>query len=139
MTEAEIITLVQGALDNTFTIVSMLFGVVSAYLAGLFYFLGRSGFLLKLFGFFVLSWIFLYLGFAMIGIEQMTRALIDTMESLPERVTVAQPLLDIAGIFGPGGGRIYELGVLAGFGFASLIYLGLFFLTFVYRWGPRHD
>ena len=136
MSEAELMELTFEATDTVLQVVALYFSIVSAYIAALYYFIHRAPVLLRLLAFGFVSAALLFLGIVSVGIERATSGVITALNALPERQALPPPtevyfgldtlLLDTV-----------EIGVLAGWGMAAAIYLGLAYLTFLYRWERR--
>ena len=136
MSEAELMELTFEATDTVLQVVALYFSIVSAYIAALYYFIHRAPVLLRLLAFGFVSAALLFLGIVSVGVERATSGVITALNALPERQTLPPPaevyfgldtlLLDTV-----------EIGVLAGWGMAAAIYLGLAYLTFLYRWERR--
>ncbi len=136
MTEAEVFEGMFDALDLIISLVSLYFAIVSGYLAALYFFLGQAPFVLRLIAFGLLSISFVFLGGTAKVIETLQDGLYGSWSRLPsptvplERLRNPVPVESVAGL------SQQEVGVLIGWAVAGLVYLSLFYLTFIYRWGP---
>lgn len=145
MTEAEILQISFHANEAVTSLFSVFFGMVSAYIAGLYFFINRAPVTIKLIAFTLLSMGFLFIGQAMSGIELRILGLVRAWGELNATATgipqLNNPLLPVPvrdllesyGVVIPA----YEgnrLGIYFGWGLSMLVYLALFYATFVYRW-----
>lgn len=112
---------------------SAFFTIVSAYIAGLYFFLARAPLPLKMLAFFILTMSFMFLGGLAFGISDLIEVVISNWDraNIPvaEREAVRQWIFDRAGNF-----ELYYVGAILGWGVGFLVYLSLFYLTFFYRW-----
>ena len=145
MTEAQILELSFAANEAVAQLFSIFFGIVSAYIAGLYFFLRSAPLLIKLIAFTLLTCGFLFLGASMAGIEARIIGLINAWEILDETATgirhfnnpiLPLPVLDLAALIGVklplhDGSRV---AIYMGWASAMLVYLALFHATFIYRW-----
>lgn len=145
MTEAEILQLSFAANEAVADLFAIFFTIVSAYLAGLFFFIGRAPLMLKTIAFGLLTFGFLFIGQAMSGIEMRILGLVQAWTALPSTVTgivhlnnptLPVPIMDALHASGHqialyDGNR---LGIYVGWGLSALVYLALFYATFLYRW-----
>lgn len=133
MSEGELIELTFEATDAVLQIVALYFSIVSAYIAALYYFIHRAPMLLRLIAFAFVSAALLFLGITSIGVERATSGVVAALHALPER-TAAPPSTAIYYGFDSLLIDTVDYGVIAGWAMAGAIYLGLAYLTFVYRW-----
>ncbi len=133
MTEAEILSLRNELTGLVLTVVSVSFGMISAYIAGLWLFLREAPLALRLLAFVLLSCGLAFMGATTLGLNDL---MIGTDHAWAK---IANPASDIAG-FGNarpswlGGLTLYEGSVaLGGLAFGA-IYVSLAYLTFVYAW-----
>lgn len=145
MTEAEILELSFHANEAVANLFSIFFGIVSAYIAGLYFFLRSAPFLIKVIAFALLTSGFLFLGAGMSGIETRILGLIQAWETLDQPVTgieqLSNPVLQLPAhdllkqfdieLATFDGNRF---GIYSGWASAALVYLALFYATFIYRW-----
>lgn len=147
MSESEILQLSFATNEAMMAVFSMFFAIVSAYLAGLYFFLNRSPATIKMLAFGVLSAAFIFLGQAMAGIESRAKGIINAWKSIPDPVTgirdleqLAIPLPlqlvvdqhQMASLSYDG----FTAGSVMGWVVAVAVYLTLAYLTFFYTW-PR--
>lgn len=145
MSEAELLQLSFATNDAMMAVFSMFFAIVSAYLAGLYFFLNRSPGPIKVLAFGLLSAAFLFLGQAMAGIESRAKGIIAAWKTIENPVTgirdleqLAIPLplqfvidnRQIAALSYDG----FTVGSIMGWIVAASVYLALAYLTFFYRW-----
>lgn len=128
MTEADLTSQLLTTTGMVFNITSVVFGIISAYVVGLYLFLHKCNWLLKLVAFLTLTLALSVLGVAVFGIsrhaEGITRALqdLDTLSVLgamaiePAAASVSQFIM----------GGVSLLGLI--------VYLGLAYLTFAKQW-----
>ncbi|MGH1419365.1 MAG: hypothetical protein ACRBCJ_10960 [Hyphomicrobiaceae bacterium] len=145
MTEAELLQLSFQTNAAMMDVFSMFFGIVSAYLAGLYFFLHASPQPIKILAFGLLTVAFLFLGQTMAGIEMRAQGIISAWGSLENPVTgieglsqLVMPLpikmimhdqsLATASYDG------FTAGSITGWVVALLVYVALAYLTFIYRW-----
>ena len=145
MTEAEILQLSFDANEAVASLFSIFFGVTSAYLAGLYFFIHKAPLTLKIIAFALLTSGFLFIGQAMSGIEIRIFGLIRAWQDLKQTTTgipqLGNPLLpvpvrDVLDYYGIQV-MVYEgvrLGSYAGWAVSLLAYIALFYATFIYRW-----
>ncbi|WP_088344553.1 MULTISPECIES: hypothetical protein [Rhodomicrobium] len=112
---------------------SVFFTIVSAYIAGLYFFLARAPLPLKMLAFFILTMSFLFLGGLAFAISDLVEVVISNWDraNIPvtDRETIRQWLFGLAGDF-----MLYYVGAILGWAVAFAVYLSLFYLTFFYRW-----
>ncbi len=133
MTEAEVTYQITIMMDMFFTGVSILFTVISAYIVGLYWFIRHTSIVLKsvAFGFFS----FTLLLIAVNGVGAFRHML--SLNRALEEIAQTQELSAVGRMASePVAGDIFDytatgMGILA-----ALIYIGLFYLTFIHRW---HD
>ncbi|MGI9476443.1 MAG: hypothetical protein ACR2PI_07050 [Hyphomicrobiaceae bacterium] len=150
MTEAEILQLSFSANEAVASLFSIFFGMVSAYIAGLFFFINRAPATIKVIAFTLLTMGFLFIGQAMAGIEIRILGLVQAWTDLKQTATgitqLNNPILPIPvrDMLDGYGVQVasYEgnrLGIYSGWFLSMLVYLALFYATFIYRWPVRHD
>lgn len=133
MTEEELLGLAIGGTDAVVQIVATAFAIISAYIAGLHFFLGRSGLGLKAASFLLLSVALAFLGVMAMGLYGILGGTDAAWRALPE---VASGVTSLGGERPPYlmGFSVYEVGAGLGFGAFALVYVALAYLTFVHRW-----
>lgn len=132
MTEADILSVRNELTDMVISIVSVSFGMVSAYIVGLWLFLKRAPLILRALSFIVFSFGLAFMGALTIGIHEL---LLGTERAWSKLANTA------TGIPGFGSAPIEALGLtqyeaaacLGAIAFCA-IYVALFVLTFLYRW-----
>ncbi|MFY0614505.1 MAG: hypothetical protein JXQ99_23445 [Hyphomicrobiaceae bacterium] len=145
MTEAEILQLSFSANEAVASLFSIFFGMVSAYIAGLYFFINRAPATIKVIAFTLLTMGFLFIGQSMSGIELRILGLVRAWAELQQTATgISQlnnpmlpvPVRDLLNSYGVhvasyGGTR---LGIYSGWVLSMLVYLALLYATFFYRW-----
>lgn len=133
MTEAEILSVRSDLAALVISVVSVSFGMISAYIAGLWLFLREAPFALRLLAFVLLTAGLLFMGSFTWGLNDL---LIGTDRAWAK---LTHPATEISG-FGNwrpewlGGLTLYEASVVLGSFAFGAIYLSLGYLTFIYRW-----
>jgi hypothetical protein len=135
MTEADILSVRNELTDIVVSVVSVSFGMVSAYIVGLWLFLRRAPLILRALSFVVFSFGLAFMGALTIGIHEL---LLGTERAWGKLGRTATEIPGFgSALIEPLGLTQYEaaagLGALA---FAA-IYVALFFLTFFYRWSEE--
>lgn len=132
MTEADILSVRNELTDLVVSVVSVSFGMVSAYIVGLWLFLRRAPLILRALSFIVFSFGLAFMGALTAGVHELLLGTERAWSKLPRTAT------EIPGF---GSAPIEALGLTqyeaaAGLGAVAFlaIYAALFFLTFVYRW-----
>jgi len=133
MTEADILSIRNELTGLVISVVSVSFGMISAYIVGLWLFLRQAPIVLKVLAFLLLSSGLAFMGVMTGGINAL---LIGTERAWSKLGTTA------VGIASFGGERpdvlhgvsLYEASALLGCAAFTAIYLALFYLTFLYRW-----
>lgn len=133
MSEAEILAMRIGLTGLIISIVSVSFGMISAYIAGLWLFLKRAPAALRTLAFTLLSIGLAFMGFLTWGLHELMLGTDRAWAQLPANVT---------GFASFGGERpqwlyglsYYEFGAVLGAGAFVALYLVLAYLTYLYRW-----
>ena len=140
MSEAEIMQGMLSSIQVVISIFSTLFALISAYIAGLYFFLRRAPLPLKLLAFFLLSIGLLFLGSAAITQQRLQVGLLAAWAKL------ATPAIAVDGVLRsplpvplPSGWTIYDAGLTVGWLTALCVYLALAYMTFIYRWHVPKD
>jgi hypothetical protein len=145
MTEAEILQLSFNANEAVTNLFSIFFGMVSAYIAGLYFFIHKAPATIKVIAFALLTMGFLFIGQAMSGIEVRILGLVRAWAELKQTTTgidqlsnpiLPVPIRDLLDGYGVQMAS-YEgnrLGIYSGWVLSMLVYLALFYATFIYRW-----
>jgi hypothetical protein len=133
MSEAEILTIRNELTGIVVSVVSVSFGMISAYIAGLWLFLREAPVSLRLLAFTLLTCGLAFMGALTWGLNDL---LVGTDRAWSK---LSNPASEIAG-FGNGrpdwlhGFTLYEASVFLGSLAFGAIYLSLAYLTFFYRW-----
>lgn len=138
MTEAEILAMRIGLTGLIISVVSVAFGMISAYIAGLWLFLKRAPFSLKALAFTLLSLGLLFMGIVMWGIHELLlgtdRAWLKLAKTASEFATFGGDKPDyLQGL------TIYQGGALLGLVAFVAIYVALGYLTFFFRWDDADE
>lgn len=136
MTEAEMMQQMFNVMTSVLTIFSLFFTLVSGYLAALYLFLAHAPVALRLVAFGLLSIGMVFLGGVTMTVQNIQNGLFAQWAKL------AAPTMPIAQLRNPvaiaalleNGWTMHDLGTWIGWGVASLVYVALAYLTFVYRW-----
>jgi hypothetical protein len=115
---------------------SVFFGIVSAYIAGLYFFLSKATLALRLMAFFVLTMGFLFLGGMAISVTDIIEVMAvdwDNLNIPPAKGQVVRAFIIQIG----GSLQLYFIGAVLGWAVAFTVYIALGYLTFVYRWPHR--
>lgn len=131
MTEADLTSQIVGMMEIFYIAGSTAFGVISAYIIALYYFLHRSPWLLKIgaFSFFTLT--LFYLGASTYGAVRHYTAVLKALEELQAREGLSalgnmalEPMADAVTAYSTNAAGIVFIGV----------WLSLTHLTFLHRW-----
>lgn len=136
MTEADILTVRNELTGIIISVVSVSFGMISAYIAGLWLFLKNAPFGLRALAFFMLSIGLAFMGALTAGVNDLLMGTETAWQKLPEKVTAIPGFGSVA----PDwlyGFTLYEAASALGACAFVGIYLALFYLTFLYRWPPE--
>ncbi|MGI9411379.1 MAG: hypothetical protein ACR2OV_14965, partial [Hyphomicrobiaceae bacterium] len=133
MTEAEILVIRGGTTGLIISIVSVSFGMISAYIVGLWLFIRKVPLFLRLVAFALLTSALAFMGGITWGLHEL---LLGTDRAWAKLDNIT------SGIPNFGGNRLEQLldlslyEVFAGLGFVAFvaIYFALAYMTFVYRW-----
>jgi len=135
MSEAEMMQGVLTSIQIVISLFSTLFALISAYIAGLYFFLRRAPLPLKLLAFFLLTIGLIFLGGAAITQQRLQVALLAAWAKLRTPAIVVDGVLrNPLPVSLPAGWTIYDVGVTVGWMTALCVYLALAYMTFVYRW-----
>jgi hypothetical protein len=145
MSESDILQRMFDAIASVLTVFSIFFTLVSAYLAGLYLFIGRAPFALRALAFGLLSVGFVFLGGTAAVIGRLQDGLFVAWQRIGTPVVAIGDLRNplpvpepIMAHIAAAGLSQQQLGVLTGWAVALAVYLALFYLTFLYRW-PAAD
>jgi hypothetical protein len=137
MSEAEVLQTLFSSIQVVVSLFSTFFAVVSAYIAGLYFFLNRAPFALRLLAFFLLSIGLMFLAGAAMTQQRLQAALLASWAKLPApTIGVDTVLRNPLPLPLPSGWSLYDVGVNVGWLVGLSVYLALGYMTFVYRW-PR--
>ena len=135
MSEAEMMQGMFSSIQVVISLFSTFFAIISAYIAGLFFFLNRAPVALKLLAFFLLSVGLVFLGGAAITQQRLQVGLLAAWGRVSTpAVAIGDVLRNPFAISLPAGWSIYELGLIVGWLTALFVYLALGYMTFFYRW-----
>jgi drug/metabolite transporter (DMT)-like permease len=135
MSEAEVMQGVFSSIQVVISLFSTFFAMISAYIAGLYFFLNRAPFALKLLAFFLLSVGLLFLGGAAISQQRLQVGLLAAWAKLSSpAIAVDAVLRNPFPVSLPPGWSLYDVGVGVGWLTALCVYLALGYMTFLYRW-----
>ena len=138
VSESEILQALYSSIAAVMTLFSMFFTMTSAYIAGLYFFLHRAPFALRLLAFGLLSIGLVLLGGSAATLQKMQEGLFGAWAKLPAPMISVTELRNPIPLTVPIPGiSMQEIGVAIGWITAGGVYLALAYLTFVYRWGPR--
>lgn len=133
MTEAEILVAWGGLTGLVISIVSVSFGMISAYIVGLWLFIRQAPFALRTIAFFLLSCGLSFMGVLALGLHVLFLGTDRAWNNLEKTET------NIQVFFGERpdyllGLSVYEVGAGLGVVAFGAIYLALAYVTFLYRW-----
>ena len=135
MSETEMMQGMFSSIQVVISLFSTFFAIISAYIAGLFFFLNRAPVALKLLAFFLLSVGLAFLGGAAITQQRLQAGLLAAWGRVSSpAVAIGDVLRNPFAISLPAGWSIYELGLIVGWLTALFVYLALGYMTFFYRW-----
>ncbi len=132
MTEADILSVRNELTDMVISIVSVSFGMVSAYIVGLWLFLKRAPLILRALSFIVFSFGLAFMGALTIGIHELLLGTERAWSKLAKTATEI-PGFGSAPIEALGLTQYEAAACLGAIAFLA-IYVALFVLTFLYRW-----
>jgi len=135
MSEAEVMQGVFSSIQVVISLFSTFFAMISAYIAGLYFFLNRAPVALKLLAFFLLSIGLIFLGGAAVTQQRLQVGLLAAWGKLSSP-TIAVDLVLRNPIPNslPSGWSLYDVGVNVGWLTSLCVYLALGYMTFLYRW-----
>jgi drug/metabolite transporter (DMT)-like permease len=135
MSEAEVMQGVFSSIQVVISLFSTFFAMISAYIAGLYFFLNRAPVALKLLAFFLLSVGLAFLGGAAITQQRLQVGLLAAWAKLSSpAITVDAVLRNPFPLALPQGWSLYDVGVNIGWLTGVCVYLALGYMTFLYRW-----
>jgi len=135
MSEAEVMQGMFSSIQVVISLFSTFFAMISAYIAGLYFFLNRAPVALKLLAFFLLSTGLVFLGGAAITQQRLQAGLLAAWAKLPSpAIAVDAVLRNPFPASLPPGWSLYDVGVNVGWLTGLCVYLALGYMTFFYRW-----
>jgi hypothetical protein len=126
-----------GSIQVVVGVFSMFFAIVSAYIAGLFFFLNRAPLSLRLLAFFLLSVGLAFLGGSALIQQRLQEGLFAAWAKLPSPTVAVDALRTPLPLGLPGNLSVQDAGIIVGWVTALGVYLALGYLTFFYRWQSR--
>lgn len=139
MSESEILQGLFSAITGVLAVVSLFVGIVSGYLAGLYFFLGRAPFLLRLVAFLLLSFVLMFLGGVVLVVQIMQDGLLQAWAKVPAPAIGALDLRNPLPIRWVLKLSQQETGVALGWCVGIAVYLALAYMTFLHRWPEPRD
>lgn len=135
MSEAEVMQGMFSSIQIVISLFSNFFAIISAYIAGLFFFLNRAPLALKVLAYFLLSMGLAFLGGAAITQQRLQVGLLAVWGKMSSSVFAIDSILRIPlPVSLPPGWSLYEVGLNVGWLTALCVYLALGYMTFFYRW-----
>ena len=136
VTEGQLLELSIASIGNILHVLSVAFGLIFAYIGGLYFFLNRAPLALRLIAFGLLSIGLAFIGVVTLGIHGILIGMDGAWRDLP---ITATGVVSLGGERPPilGGVSFYEAGVALGFAVFGFVYIALAYLTFGYRWPER--
>jgi hypothetical protein len=135
MSEAEVMQGMFASIQVVVSLFSTFFAIISAYIAGLFFFLNRAPIALKLLAFFLLSIGLVFLAGAAVTQQRLQLGLLAAWGGMSSPMIAVDSILrNPFPVSLPTGWSIYELGVNVGWLTGLSVYLALGYMTFLYRW-----
>jgi hypothetical protein len=134
MSESELMQAFLASGQVVISLFSMFFAMVSAYIAGLYFFLNRAPLALRLLAFALLSCGLVFLG-AAAAIQQRLQSDLSAAWA-----KVQSPIFSIGALNNPlslplpHDWSLRDLGTLLGWITAASVYLALAYMTFIYQW-----
>jgi hypothetical protein len=136
MSKAELMEVRWLSAGFVLSLFSVFFGVVSAYIAGLYFVLSKATLALRLLAFFVLTMGFLFLGGMAISVTDLIEVMVVSWDSIDIPMEKGQVVRAFIARIG-GSMHLYVAGALLGWAVAFIVYIALAYLTFFYRWPDR--
>jgi hypothetical protein len=135
MSEAEVMQGVFSSVQVVISLFSTFFAMISAYIAGLYFFLNRAPLALKLVAFFLLSIGLVFLAGAALSQQRLQVGLLAAWGKMASpAIAVDAVLRNPFPVSLPLGWSFYDVGVNVGWLTALCVYLALGYMTFFYRW-----
>ena len=135
MSEAELMQGVFSSIQVVISLFSTFFAMVSAYIAGLYFFLNRAPLALKFLAFFLISIGLVFLGGAAVTQQRLQVELLAAWGKISSAaIAVDAVLRNPLPISLPLGWSLYDVGLSLGWLTSLCVYLALGYMTFFYRW-----
>ena len=134
MTEGEILQSLFASIAAVVSLFSTFLAIVFAYVAGLYFFLNRAPVVLKLLSYALLSIGLAFVGAAALMQQRLQEELFGAWAKLPTPAVSLEVLRNPVAQSLPLGLSFYEIGIAIAWVAALGMYLGLGYMTFVYRW-----
>ena len=134
VSESEIMQAFLASGEAVIGLFSMFFAMISAYIAGLYFFLGRAPFALRLLAFYLLSVGLVFLGAAAAIQQRLQESLSVAWAKIPAPVFPIDTLRNPLSLALPYGWSLQDIGTILGWATAASVYLALGYMTFIYRW-----
>ena len=137
MSEAEVMQGMFSSIQVVISLFSTFFAMISAYIAGLFFFLNRAPVALRLLAFFLLSIGLVFLAGAAITQQRLQAGLLAAWAKMPSpAIGVDAVLRNPFPVTLPAGWSLYDVGLGIGWLTSLCVYIALGYMTFFYRWKP---
>ena len=136
MTESDIIQAAIQAAQASTAVFSIFLTIVSAYLAGLYFFIYQAPLGLRLIAFFLLSISLVTLGALAFNLQYLGEGMHTAWQKLPHHTTDMEtlgPPLIVRSVFLDG----REAASLIAWALGAVVYVSLAYMTFVYSWPKR--
>jgi hypothetical protein len=137
MSESDLMQSLFASIQAVSSIFSTFLTIISAYIAGLYYFLNRAPIALRLVAFFLLSVGLAFLGGAAAIQQRMQEGLFAGLAKLPSPIVPLETLRNPTPVSFPLGWSLQEVGIVIAWATALGVYFALAFMTFFYRWKRR--
>jgi hypothetical protein len=134
MTEAEILQNLFASVEAVVSLFSTFLGIVFAYVAGLYFFLNRAPVMLKFLAYALLSIGLAFVGTAAVMQQRLQEQLFGAWAKLPTPTLSLEELRNPVAHSLPLGLSLYEIGIAIAWVTALGMYIGLGYMTFIYRW-----
>jgi hypothetical protein len=134
MSEAELMQGLLSSIQAVLSLFSMFFAMISAYIAGLYFFLNRAPVALRLLAFTLLSIGLLFLGGAAAVQQRLQDVLVGAWSKLPAPTVSIDHIRNPVDLPLPYAWSLQDMGVAIGWATALSVYVALAYMTFIYRW-----
>jgi hypothetical protein len=130
------------AADTVLSVVSIVFGIISAYITGLFFFLNRAPLMLRSLAFALMSIGIFFVGAIALAVSPVAGGLVGPGRPIDQTAGATIAAIQ-AGEFVPAVSLMqmpigYLAGLIIGLSLFAAVYLALLYMTFFYRW-PQTD